>query len=89
MKDIENLSNEKREEGFQVLENILERYHYVAETEEVSIADIVCYCEIIQMMLVKVDLKKYPKLENWLERIGRIPEVEKTHRIFFITIFVS
>jgi glutathione S-transferase len=83
MKDIENLSNEKREEAFQILEIILERHQFVAGTDEVSIADIVCYCEVVQMMLVKVDLKKYPKLENWLDRIGRIPEVQKTHRVFF------
>lgn len=83
MKDLDVICNERREDSFQVLERILEKYEFVGRTEEVSIADIACYCEIVQLLLVDMGLNGYPRLQMWFDKIGRITEVQKVHQKFF------
>ncbi|OMJ87575.1 hypothetical protein SteCoe_10661 [Stentor coeruleus] len=83
LKDLDVICNERREDAFQVLERILEKHKFVGRTDEVSVADIVCYCEIVQMLMVDIDLKGYPQLQIWFDGIGRIPEVQKVHKTFF------
>lgn len=69
--------------SFSFIENILRQELYVARTRWPTIADISCYCEVIQMRLVNFDHHKYPQVIRWMQEIGEIPGVKQATLPFF------
>mmetsp|Transcript_17541 Transcript_17541/g.19729 ORF Transcript_17541/g.19729 Transcript_17541/m.19729 type:complete len:104 (+) Transcript_17541:384-695(+) len=45
--------------------------------DEISIADLISFCELLQLRYIKYDLSKYPNVEAWYNRIFEIKEVQK------------
>ncbi|CAG9314896.1 unnamed protein product [Blepharisma stoltei] len=62
------------------VDEILMNNHYVAKTKEMSIADISCYCEIMQLHLIDFEYRQYPFIVRWMREIGEIPEVKLVHQ---------
>ena len=81
-KDFEEEMLFVQEKSFMLLENTLSNFRYVAETEEISIADLVCYTEVVHLHLINFDFSKYPKVQAWMDRVSRIPGVQKAHETF-------
>lgn len=51
--------------------------------EEISIADLSAACEIAQVLLMDVDLSVFKKLSSWFQLVMAIPDVEKSHQVFY------
>lgn len=47
----------------------LEKYPYIAGTDHLTIADISCFCEIVQMRFVGENLSPYPNILRWKKTI--------------------
>lgn len=51
--------------------------------EEISIADLSCVCELMQLRMVDSDLGNRPQLQAYVERMAAWPGFEKVHKLFF------
>jgi glutathione S-transferase len=67
----------KREEVCQTLEWILQTSTFLARTENVTIADIFAFNEIISGSYFGLSIVKYPKLMSWFQKVASVPEVQK------------
>ena len=47
--------------------------------DEISIADLLLYNEIIQLSAINFDFSKFPLVEKYLERMSNIPEIKETN----------
>jgi len=81
--DIEMLTCEARNDAFEMISNIFSQGLFVARTEKVSIADLVCYSELVTMKWVGFDFSKFPKILEWMTKIGGIEEVRELDRLLF------
>jgi glutathione S-transferase len=68
--------------SLELLEATLKNHDFVAATNEISIADLVCYCEVTHLRLLNFDFSIYPKLQAWINRVARIDGVRKAHQKF-------
>ena len=69
-----------REKAFGVcrdLEWVLEETGFVARTQQVTIADIFAFNEIVSSHFVGVQISGFSRLSEWFEKISEIPEVKK------------
>lgn len=80
--DLEQLTTEKRDEAFGILNETLAKGLYVAGTPFVTIADLSAYSEIIALKWTKFDFSKYPSLEKWLQEMGNSKPIQESHRVF-------
>jgi hypothetical protein len=48
---------------------------------QVSIADLVAYSELVQLTLMKYDFSEYPKLVNWMKEMESLPCYADVHKI--------
>jgi len=55
---------------------------YVASTDDLSIADLVACCELMQLKLINFDFTPYPKVTEWMERVMAKKEMQKVHEKF-------
>lgn len=51
--------------------------------DELSIADIVCACELSQLHFIEYRLKSYKNIRNWYKPISSMPEFQESHRVMF------
>ena len=61
---------------FKDLEWVLEETGFVARTQQVTIADIFAFNEILSSYFVGVRISGFPRLTQWFEKIAEIPEVK-------------
>jgi glutathione S-transferase len=47
-----------------------------------SIADLSAYEELIQLRFLDYDITKYTKVQDWVNRMEKIPEVAQENNIF-------
>ena len=80
--DIDVLTTDKRNEAFAILEEILEKNLYVARTQDISIADLSCYCEVIALKWAAFDYSKFPRLFEWMKKVEKVQEVKEAHLVF-------
>lgn len=80
--ELEIFTNECRENAFEIIEKNLKKTGFVAGTQEVSIADLACYCEVLAMRWANLSFEKWPEMEKWMGKIGEIPEVKAAHTVF-------
>ena len=72
--------NKLREKIFGVcrdLEWVLEETGFVARTQQVTIADIFAFNEIVSGHYVGIQISGFSRLSKWFETIAKIPEVKK------------
>jgi glutathione S-transferase len=67
--------------------NFIENYFlkdkkYIHGLEDISIADISCYCELVQLQLIGYSYNNYRNISLWMNRVGSIPEIQEAHRAF-------
>jgi glutathione S-transferase len=67
--------------------NFIENYFlkdkkYIHGLEDISIADISCYCELVQLQLIGYSFQNYRNISLWMNRVGSIPEIQEAHRAF-------
>jgi glutathione S-transferase len=72
-----------QEKSLQYVENSLKNAPFVAETSEVTIADLSCFCEIIHLDLISFDFSKYPCIQDWKKRMLALQGLRKAHEHFF------
>jgi glutathione S-transferase len=60
----------------------LEKRAYLADIE-ISIADLLISCEINQLELVHYELKEYPKLVEYLEKLNSLPEMKEINKSLY------
>lgn len=58
------------------IDDILSKHRYICQTARISIADLSCYSEIIQLLLVDFDFREYPFIFRWMQEIKDIPGVK-------------
>jgi glutathione S-transferase len=63
------------------LENIWLKDHRFLAGDKISIADLSCYGEIANLYPTKYDLKKRPKLANWISELEKLPHYDEVHSI--------
>ncbi|KAL4491376.1 hypothetical protein ABPG72_008032 [Tetrahymena utriculariae] len=84
--DINTLFNEV-ESVFKFIERVWldqGKNKYIGNNQQLTIADLSCYSEIIQMKFDDYDFKnKTPILYEWMQRIEALPEIQKTHQVLF------
>lgn len=71
-----------QQKSLEFVENTLKTSKFVAGTPEISIADLVCYSEIVHLKLLRFDFQKYPKIQAWMLKISSIPGVNQAHLKF-------
>lgn len=81
--DIEMLTSEARNDAFDMISKIFSQGLFVARTQKVSIADLVCYSELITMKWVGFDFNKFPRICEWMDKIGAIQEVKELDKLLF------
>lgn len=81
--DFEMFTAEARDDAFEMISGIFSDGLFVARTQEVSVADLACYFEIVTMKWLGFDLGKFPKISEWMEKIGRIEEVKELDKRLF------
>jgi glutathione S-transferase len=67
--------------------NFIENYFlkdkkYLHGLEDISIADLSCYCELVQLQLIGYSFQNYRNISLWMNRVGSIPEIQEAHRAF-------
>jgi glutathione S-transferase len=67
---------------FSFLDKELQKRAYLADNE-ISIADLLISCEINQLELVQYDLKEYPKLSEYLEKLNSLPEMKEVNQSLY------
>ena len=81
--DLENIPVQPTNDAFVMIENILSNKVYVGRTQEMSIADITCYSEIVSLKCIDFDFSKYPYMQKWMQEVGEIKEIKEVHQVFF------
>lgn len=73
-------------EAVRVITDFLEKYYfnesslYVCNTASVSIADLVCYSELGQLMFANLfDFKDFPRTTRWLQAMAEVPFHDTIH----------
>ena len=56
-----------------VMEKILESQHWIAATQDPTIADVALYSYVERAPEGNVDLSGYPKIRAWLHQIETLP----------------
>jgi glutathione S-transferase len=69
-----------RKRSLRFIEERLNSGKFVAETEEVSIADVSCFCELEQMRIAAFDYSPYPNIERWRKRMRNVKGISEAHR---------
>ena len=67
--------------SLQYLDSIL-KSSYAAGTNQITIADLSLYCELIQGLIIKLDYSSYPNVSNWLKKMERLRGIQESHRVF-------
>ena len=62
------------------LNSELSKHKYIID-DEMSIADLMLYNELIELYLIKFDYSKYPHVENFLNSMNEIPELKETNNV--------
>lgn len=57
------------------LEWLLQSSQFLARSENVTIADVFAFNEIISASLVELNIAKFPRLMSWFEKVAAIPEL--------------
>ena len=63
--------------------NYLGKHKFIVD-DELSLADILCYEEVLQIKrwdLIKDSDTKYPNIYAWIERMEKLPNHDQSHRI--------
>ena len=61
----------------------LSKHEYIVD-DQVSLADILCYEEVLQIIrwdLIENAVTKYPRIAAWCKRMEQLPGHDSTHRI--------
>ncbi|CAG9313795.1 unnamed protein product [Blepharisma stoltei] len=80
--DVVNFLREIKVKTLEFLDKKLEKNEFVAGTENMSIADISCFCEIVQLRFIGEDLSIYPHIIRWKKSIWALPEIQNSHQTF-------
>ena len=79
--------DEKRIELNKILSIIENTYlkdsDWIASKNNISIADISAFCEIIQLLFVRFNFDDFPLIKSWMKRMLNFEEVYNTHNFFF------
>eukprot|EP00483_Globobulimina_turgida_P008663 UN08681 len=84
--NVESIKTERKLAGFglKVIENIwLSAHDYIIDNK-LSIADILCYEELVQLRwwnLIDDFGAKFPNINKWLDRMQKVPCHDETHQI--------
>ncbi|POM78024.1 Glutathione S-transferase theta [Phytophthora palmivora] len=63
----------------QLMEKFLVK-DYIAETNELTIADVAAYCEFVQIELMGIfDFTEYSKFSAWMQRMKTVPMRDEIH----------
>jgi glutathione S-transferase len=74
----------KRTKGLlRTLSWILKDTGYIARTKQATVADIFAFSELASAIILPLNLKEYPVVQVWYNKIAEIPEVQKTHAMQF------
>ena len=57
---------------------------FIGPNDEISIADLSCSCEILQLLILEYDFSTHPRLHKWLKGLLGIKEFLDGHENFFI-----
>lgn len=50
---------------------------YVAQTEELSIADVFAFNEVFNGQMIRINLSDHPRILEWYSKLSNLPEVQK------------
>ena len=76
-KDQEEKLKSKMNEVLASLEWLLQSSQFLARSQNVTIADVFAFNEIINASLVELNIAKFPNLMRWFEDVAAIPELQK------------
>lgn len=62
------------------LDSILASSRYVAGTQEPTIADVQCICELTQLFIIGKDYREYVHLARWMRTMWELEPIRKVHR---------
>lgn len=71
-----------QQKSLEFVENILKSSKFVAGTSQISIADLICYSEIVHLCLLRFDFSKYPNIKQWMSCISSIPGIIQANSKF-------
>jgi len=57
----------------------LKERKYIADDNELSIADLVACSELMQLILLDFDFSPFPKVNDWIQRVMFHGDMEKVH----------
>lgn len=55
---------------------------FVAETNEVSIADLSLYCELSQCFILNMDFSGYKNISKWMQYMRGLKGIREAHKVF-------
>ncbi|CAG9317343.1 unnamed protein product [Blepharisma stoltei] len=58
---------------------MLEKWNFIAQTSDLSTADLACYNEIVQLKFLNFDFNEWPRIKSWVEEIERLQIVQETN----------
>lgn len=51
--------------------------------DEMTLADLSAFCEVIQLQMINYDFSPYPALKKWIERCLADPVIQEVHTVLF------
>jgi glutathione S-transferase len=63
------------------LDRLLEQSRFLVG-ESLTVADIICYCEVMELKLLRFDYSRTPHLKAWMGRVEEVVEVRTAHERF-------
>ena len=79
-------SDEERK-GFMFSLKMIEKYwlnnkKFIAG-DDISIADLTAYCELIGLKMINFDFSAYPNIKKWMENLDKFPELAQANEGFY------
>ncbi len=71
--------------SLKTIENVFlsDEKKFIGPSEEISIADLSCSCEILQLLILDFDFSTHPRIFRWLKMLLGIKEFVQGHENFF------
>ena len=68
------------------IDNLLSKHKYLCG-DELTIADLSAFCEIIEIPIIEVDYTAYKNINHWMQLMQSIPEIQESAD--YVTEFVG
>ncbi|KRX10572.1 Thioredoxin-like fold [Pseudocohnilembus persalinus] len=78
---VENIERQRKiiESQLSFIENNYMSDKFILGWENPTLADLSCYCELLGLLFIEYNFNKYPKIQNWMKKMGEFQAIQNSH----------